>query len=128
MRQIIFFALLIMILGCRNQKNERETWQHNQDTITIKVFEIDTGGYGYDILINGKVYIHQDIIPAVGGYFTFSSYDKAYKTARYVAQKLANGNMLPGVTVRELDSLGVLDPAVKQYQEKIAKKYHYTDY
>lgn len=80
-------------------------------SVTVKVFsnEGDTklAGYGYDIYIDGKLYVHQPHIPAVAGSRGFTSEMDAKKTADYVAYKIQHNIMPPSVTVEELDSLDV---------------------
>ena len=65
-------------------------------------------GYGYDIYMGDKLYIHQPTIPAVAGNKGFSSSEKAERTAAFVEQKILNNIIPPAVTPEELDSLGVL--------------------
>ncbi len=67
------------------------------------------GGYGYKILIDGKVYINQASIPALSGNKGFSSPEKARKAANFVIYKIKNNILPPSVNRTELDSLGVLD-------------------
>jgi len=78
-----------------------------------RIFRNDTiagsnlSGYGYDILINGKLYIHQPYIPAINGSAGFLSEDDARKTSEYVAEKFKNTHSLPAVSKQELDSLEI---------------------
>lgn len=65
-------------------------------------------GYGYDILQNGKTYIHQTSVPAIQGTKGFSDMLKARKAAEFVVFKLNKNIFPPTVSKRELDSLGVL--------------------
>ncbi len=67
------------------------------------------GGFGYNIIRAGKLYIHQSTIPAIPGTKSFSSQMKAMHTAEFVIHKLESGIEPPSVTKEELDSLGVLD-------------------
>lgn len=81
----------------------------------VEVFKIDSiehngsKGWGYDILINGIVHIHQPNIPAVMGNNGFSSEEKALIAGEYVIRKIKNNILPPAVTPEELDSLGVLN-------------------
>ena len=84
-------------------------------TLTVEVFKIDSvehngnTGWGYDIMINGTMHIHQPNIPAVMGNNGFSSYEKAKTAGEFVVQKMRNNILPPFVTPEELDSLGVLN-------------------
>jgi hypothetical protein len=83
--------------------------------LTVEVFKIDSidhngsRGWGYDIMNDGKIYIHQPNIPAIMGNNGFSSEEKAQEAGEFVIQKLKNNIVPPSVTPEELDSLGVLD-------------------
>ncbi len=76
----------------------------------IKVFKNDPplSGYGYDIYLHGKLYIHQPNIPAIQGNQGFNSENAATKTAGLVLYKIKNHIIPPGIDRKELDSLGVL--------------------
>ena len=83
--------------------------------LSVEVFKIDsidhngTRGWGYDIMVDGKIYIHQPNIPAIMGNNGFSSEENAQEAGEYIIQKLKNNIVPPSVTPEELDSLGVLD-------------------
>ena len=80
-------------------------------TVTFKIMMNDSTdkmkGYGYDILMNGVRYIHQQTIPAVNGNQYFQMEEDAVKVASLVCFKIQHQVMPPTVTVHELDSLGV---------------------
>jgi hypothetical protein len=63
-------------------------------------------GWGYDILANGKVYIHQEFIPAVPGKLRFSNEADALKVGRRVVDKMSS-NQLPSISVEDLKELGI---------------------
>ncbi|MBN1252000.1 MAG: DUF4907 domain-containing protein [Bacteroidales bacterium] len=111
--KIVFLFILIFFLfscGDDNKKSSVENAQEceNEQIVTVEAIKLDTG-WGYDIYIDGKRYIHQYIIPEVSGMHTFSSKEKALKTANLVVQKIKNGIIPPFVTEKELDSLDVLN-------------------
>ena len=72
------------------------------ESATFKV----PGGWGYNILVDHKIFIHQQIIPAIPGNKVFGSKIDAEKTSNLVVQKITNKH-LPSVTKRELDSLQI---------------------
>lgn len=76
-----------------------------------KVFQIEgtEGGFGYNIIEDGKLRIHQTSIPSVAGIRGFSSQEKAMKVAEFVIFKMKNKIFPPTVDRAELDSLQVLD-------------------
>ena len=79
----------------------------NDDTITAKTFKVDSG-WGYDIFVGGKLYIHQPNIPAVSGDKGFIEEEYAAKIAWLVIEKIKDHILPPSVSIDELDSLQVL--------------------
>ena len=80
--------------------------------IEIRVFPVSDSadmGYGYDILLDGKLYIHQPNIPSLPGNNGFRTIAKTQVAAEFVATKISHKIMPPSVTKAELDSLKVLD-------------------
>jgi hypothetical protein len=65
------------------------------------------GGWGYDIVVKEKTYIHQDRIPAVSGDKPFSSREDALKVGRLMMDKLKAGKFPPAVTYREMKDIGI---------------------
>ena len=78
--------------------------------LVVKTFanDVSIGGYGFDLEMNGKTYIHQPTIPAVQGNHGFSSESNARKAGDLMAGKIRHNIMPPGVTEHELDSIGAL--------------------
>ena len=111
-----FFLLipLTILLSCgesektsNNNNNNNEVEAQNKQNVTAKAIKLENG-WGYDIYINEKRYIHQYIIPAISGMHTFPTEEKALKVADFVVEKIEEGIIPPFVTPKELDSLGVL--------------------
>lgn len=67
-----------------------------------------SGGYGYNILINEALTVHQPHKPGVPGIMGFKSVEDAKKAGDFIAYKIRNNSMPPTVSTQELDSLGVL--------------------
>jgi hypothetical protein len=61
-------------------------------------------GWGYDILKNNKIYIHQPFIPTVEGQVPFKDKQSARKTGRLVIKKIRN-HKSPVITREELKSI-----------------------
>ncbi len=118
---LIIINLLFVICSCNSniEKSKSTEINDNLDTITTQVFKTDDQGWGYDVLINGKPYIHQTIIPSVNGRFSFKTQEDARKTASHIVSILLKNNGLPSTTFEELDSLGILYPEVLEYQEQV---------
>jgi hypothetical protein len=76
--------------------------------IEVKTFHTDQG-WGYDISLDGKPYIHQPYIPAIEGNSGFKSEAAARKTAELTVTMIRNNILPPSINSVELDSLGVLN-------------------
>lgn len=74
----------------------------NEPLITSRIFESDLGGYGYDILVNDTVFIHQPNIPALSDNVGFPTEAKAKQIADLVITKIRNHELPPSVTREEL--------------------------
>jgi DnaJ-class molecular chaperone len=94
------------------QKNEAPKESPYKDAkIDIRVFEnkeAQLKGFGYDILIEDAMYVHQPHIPAINGNRGFKTKEQAHTTAEFVIYKIRNNIMPPSLSVEELDSLGTL--------------------
>ncbi len=114
---LIFLIFFVFFIGCKNS-DTKESYINKNDSalITTKTVFLDSG-WGYAIYKDDKLFIYQDLIPAVNGHFLFSTKEKAQKTADFVAFKMSQKAGLPSVTVEELDSLGVLDSNVIEVQK-----------
>ena len=63
-------------------------------------------GWGYEIKVDGKTFIHQETIPAVPGDKHFVSREDALTTGNAVMKKLLKGT-LPSLTPEEVKDLGI---------------------
>lgn len=68
----------------------------------------ENSGWGYDILENSSIRIHQPHIPAVQGNQGFKSAGDAAKVAEKIIEKLERGIMPPTLSISEMEELGVL--------------------
>ena len=97
-------VVLILIIGFSAKLRQAD------DTNMVKVesatFEV-AGGWGYNILIDHKIFIHQEFIPAAQGYKAFSSKEDAEKIAGFQINEIIN-KKVPDVSVKDLDSLHIV--------------------
>lgn len=116
-----------MLIAACNTTVEKETSEaekhvpssginpYEKSDVTVEVFKVDSTevngnkGWGYNILVDGKIYVHQPNIPAIMGNSGFGSEEKAQKTGEFIISKIKNNILPPSVTPEELDSLGVLN-------------------
>lgn len=74
-------------------------------TITSKLIPAYNNTWGYDILVESKLMIHQPAIPGIPGNEGFKTKKAAQKVADLVVNKIKKGEMPPSVTIEELKKL-----------------------
>ncbi len=95
---VLLLLITFGLYNCQNQKKKVE--------IDYSVFEVNNG-WGYDITINKKTFIHQDVIPTVKNARPFFSQDDAEKVAKLVIEKIKKKQMPPAVSKDEIEKLGI---------------------
>lgn len=114
--KIVSFFIVVAFIGCDESKvktddtksTDSETVKDSTPEYTVIAVEQPESGWGYQILQDGKLAIDQKHIPAIQGLKTFSSKEKAEKTANFIVEKMKRGVFPPTVSETELDSLEVL--------------------
>lgn len=110
------FALLILA-SCNNgdeaTPDSNQIIKQDSTPAALNEFEVitiyvDSIGWGYDVYVDGTMYIHQPHIPAVPGNKGFKTEEDARIAAGLVIYKLSMGISPPSITPDELDSLGLL--------------------
>jgi hypothetical protein len=104
----LHFVLPSNLDSTANLNSDNNIVQTFSDSIYYKTIKTENG-WGYDIYLNGKLYVHQPNIPAVSGNNGFVSEEYAAKVAEFVIEKIRKHILPPTVSVFELDSLKVLN-------------------
>ena len=101
---IVFaFCLIVFLISKYNSFQEGK---HKKAEITTKSFQTENG-WGYDVLINDTVLIHQDVVPGAPGNNGFKTEAQALLVGKLVVDKMNKSKNIPAVRPRELDSLGI---------------------
>ena len=80
-----------------------------EDKLPVKVLPFRTTiGWGYEIDVDGKPFIHQDYIPAIQGKKSFKSPEDALKVGQLLLEKMKNKKR-PVITVDELKGMSIKD-------------------
>jgi hypothetical protein len=77
-----------------------------QQHIDSRIFSV-ADGWGYDILVNGKLFIHQESVPAVAGNDPFKTPQAARQAAALVVKKIKKG-LNPALSTDEIKYLCAL--------------------
>lgn len=98
-----------MVAQAKISKQSTQTNTGNKPVtiLTYRIIEGPNNTFGYDILKNNKTFIHQPIVPGIGGTNGFGNKQDAQKVAKLIMNKLAHNIMPPTVEKRELDSLHI---------------------
>lgn len=79
---------------------------YNRPEIDYRVIEIDRA-WGYEILVDDRVVIHQETIPAIDSLMGFPTKEAAERTASYLVKKIEKKET-PRLTLTELEKLGLI--------------------
>lgn len=74
---------------------------------SYRTISANSNTWCYDIMKDGKLFIHQTSIPGIAGSQGFKTKEQASQVAVLVIQKLNDGQMPPTVTEKELKQLKV---------------------
>ncbi len=97
-KTLLFFLLSVCIFSCKPKQKD--------SNIEYLTFEVENG-WGYDIKINQKTFIHQDVIPAINKSIPFNSKEDAEKVAKLIIEKIKKKEMPPAVSKKEIHQLGI---------------------
>jgi hypothetical protein len=89
-----------------SQGDHRRSDHEKKVVISVQTFKTASGNWGYEIIADGKVYIHQEFIPSLEGEQPFRSKKEALKVGRAVIKKMTSHNT-PTLTREEV--LEILD-------------------
>ena len=102
-------SVLIVLVGLLTMyfiHRYRTRWKKEHVLIELKPFQTPKG-WGYDILTDGHIYIHQDIIPAIPGEHGFRTKEDALAVGQKVLDRAMKGQP-PMVTSKEVQNMGIL--------------------
>ena len=118
---IILLAVLLMLFifvgvfetsSANDTVGKKEVKQQNNpytnSEITIKIIPSIKKTFGYDILLQGKPFMHQPNIPTLPGNKGFTTKERAQKVAEFVVKKIRKNEMPPTVISDDLNNMGVL--------------------
>ena len=80
----------------------------NGSKITYNIIPSINNTFGYDILIDGKITIHQISIPGMSGRNGFRTKSDAAKVVEFIITKMKKGIMPPSITVDEMKKMNLI--------------------
>jgi hypothetical protein len=82
----------------RSEEQQAEKFEY-------QLIEAAENTWGYDIMINGKLFVHQPFAPGISGNKGFSSKEKASSAAELVIEKIGQCVMPPSLSVEEVQEI-----------------------
>ena len=100
----IYFILFLFFCGCGSHTSQPHS--STDDKIVLTAIE-EGNNWAFKIEVNGKLYIYQATIPAIGGNKSFKTKKDALKTGRLMVEKMKKTGELPTLSVEEIMSLNL---------------------
>lgn len=106
---LVCCLLLVLIFSCI-QGNYKPNPHEGMLPVDLEAIQLNDG-WGFVISVNHKPYIRQEHIPLIYGLHAFASKEDALAVGKLMMRKMVKkGEMLPGLTMKELDSLHITIP------------------
>jgi len=107
----MFTGLIALVAGVLVYTGYRQSAKWKKEHVLVVLKPIQTAkGWGYDIFTDGRIFIHQDIIPAIGGDVGFRTKEDAMAVGQKVYDRLVKGDV-PMVTAKEVREMGIIPNA-----------------
>jgi hypothetical protein len=103
---ILLTVLVSDLIHCGPKSNKHDALSVIS-SIRDSIF-LEQNGYGYDIIVNGKVKVHQPSIPGISGTSGFASAEDAQKIAQLAIDKIKNSQSPPSISLQELQCAGII--------------------
>ena len=103
----ILYGLIVIAAGavCYTGYRVRAKWKKEHVLVELRPIQTPKG-WGYDILTDGRIFIHQPIIPAIPGDTGFRTKEDALAVGQKVLAQVMAGK-LPMVTAKEVQDMGL---------------------
>lgn len=98
---LVSVAMLITASAMIISKKNKNAAGSNLLPVVLHAFKI-ADGWGYEVLVDNKIFIHQDCIPAISSYKRFSTESEALLIGNRVVDKIKHGHK-PITTVQEIN-------------------------
>ncbi len=103
-RDFILIAVAIAMLLSGSAiiiaKKKSATGSNERLPVALRTIRLPAG-WGYEVLVNDTVYIHQDCIPAINSYKQFVTETEALQIGNQVVNKIKQGQK-PVVTLQDV--------------------------
>jgi hypothetical protein len=105
---IVLVLAVIAIYGFAASKSKNTQKEGNPVAqYEVQTFQSKDKTWGYNVIIDGKLYVRQETIPAISGTKGFKTQKDASAVGQLIVSKIKKGIIPPTVTVEELKGLGI---------------------
>ena len=99
-------AIAFLLYSCNSNPPANLATVKQSPDIIAQTFP-SGNGWGYDVLVNGKLFIKQSFIPAIEGNESFAKKEDALKVATLVVTRLKQKE-IPVIKLEDLRDIGIL--------------------
>jgi len=89
--------LTIQATMAQSPSEEQQT-----EKLEYQLIEAAENTWGYDIIMDGKLFVHQPFVPGSKGSIGFAKESQAAAAAQLVIEKIQKGIMPPSLTINEV--------------------------
>ena len=111
MMRYLATTILLLVLVLRSSAQSAtplpSAAEHSGAALNYRIIDAPNGTFGYDILSNGRLFVHQTNVPGMPGIEGCRTREQAEQLAQFVIGKVQKGEMPPTVTVEELKALNI---------------------
>jgi len=105
---LLLVAFAFLFTSAKAQTPAFADSKTSSNNLSYKIIPSEDKTWGYDILMDSKVKIHQPSRPAMPGKKGFANKTAAGKVAELAITKMKKGEMPPTITVEELKKLNAI--------------------
>lgn len=109
-------AIALSMGACGSDSTQKQHHGSDQVPVTLSATQ-NTWGWGYEIAVNGKLFIKQDYIPVIPGKKGFASKEQALFVGKRAVEKMKGGNF-PTITRKDLIDAGIEEAKDSVYKPK----------
>src|SRR5258708_19175539 len=90
----LLYGLIVIVAGVLLYFGYRGRGKWKKEHVLVELRSIQTPkGWGYDILADGKVFIHQPMIPAISRQYSFRAKEEALALSQKIVDRIMQGQM-----------------------------------
>ena len=98
---IVAVAMLVTASAVMLSKNNKSNTDSNLVPVELHTLKL-TDGWGYEVLVDKKIFIHQDCIPAISLFRRFRTESEALSIGNLVVDKIKKGKK-PTISLVEIN-------------------------